>query len=82
MSCCSSMRISSSSVLRNSLEAFLNSPMLRPSERPSSGSFRGPKMMSATTRMMISSGMPMEPNIGLLPPAGDARPASKGVQRR
>ena len=27
------------------------------------GSFRGPKMMSAITRMMISSGMPMEPNI-------------------
>ena len=32
-SCCSSTRISSSSVLRSSLEAFLNSLMLRP-ERP------------------------------------------------
>ena len=30
--------------------------------RPSSGSFRGPKMMSAITRMMTISGMPMDPN--------------------
>ena len=52
---------------RSSLEAFLNSPMLLPSERPSSGSFRGPKMISAITRMMTSSGMPMEPNIGIAP---------------
>ena len=65
----SSMRISSSSVLRNSFEAFLNSPMLLPRERPSYGSFRGPKMMSAITRMMTSSGMPREPNIVVLQPA-------------
>jgi hypothetical protein len=38
-----------------------------PRERPSSGSLRGPKMMSAITRMMTSSGMPMEPNIGRAP---------------
>jgi hypothetical protein len=37
-----------------------------PSDRPSSGSFRGPKMISAITKMMISSGMPIEPNIALL----------------
>ncbi len=76
---CSSTRISSSSVLRSSFEAFLNSPMLRPSERPSSGSFRGPKMMSAITRMMTSSGMPMEPNIGRTP--ADREPARPGSER-
>src|SRR3954463_10607439 len=60
------MRISSSSVFFNSLDAFLNSARLLPSDRPSSGSFRGPKMISAITKMMISSGMPIEPNIALL----------------
>ena len=64
---CSSTRISSSSVFRSSFEARLNSLMLRPSERPSSGSLRGPKMMSAITKMTISSGMPMEPNIKTTP---------------
>ena len=42
---CSSTLTSSSSVLRSSFEAFLNSPRLLPSERPSSGSLRGPKMI-------------------------------------
>src|SRR5581483_11577852 len=60
---CSSRRISSSSVLRSSLDAFLNSAMLLPSDLPSSGSFRGPKMIRAITKMMISSGIPIEPNI-------------------
>src|SRR5256714_2196531 len=63
---CSSRRISSSSVLFSSLDARLNSARLLPSERPSSGSLRGPKMIRAITKMMISSGMPMEPNIRLL----------------
>src|SRR5689334_20862907 len=63
---CSSRRISSSSVLFSSLDAFLNSDRLFPSERPNSGSFLGPKMMRAITKMMISSGMPMEPNIAIL----------------
>ena len=72
---CSSTRISSSSVLRSSLEARRNSPMLRPSERPSSGSLRGPKMMSAITRMMTSSGMPMEPNMYVTPVARGGPPA-------
>src|SRR5437762_13627329 len=57
------MRISSSRVLRSSLEAFLNSARLFPSERPSSGSLRGPKMIRAITKMMISSGIPMEPSM-------------------
>ena len=60
---CSSMRISSSSVLRSSFEALLNSLMLRPSDLPSSGSLRGPKMMRAITKMITSSGMPIEPNM-------------------
>jgi len=50
-------------VLFSSFEARLNSLMLLPSDRPSSGSFLGPKMIKAITKMMISSGMPMEPNI-------------------
>jgi len=62
----SSMRISSSSVLRRSLEARLNSDKLLPMDRPSSGSLRGPKMISAMTKMIISSGIPIEPNIMLL----------------
>ncbi len=41
--------------------------MLRPSDLPSSGSLRGPKMISAITKMTISSGMPMEPNIKTTP---------------
>ena len=64
--------------VRSSFEAFLNSPMLLPSERPSSGSFRGPKMISAITRMMTSSGMPMEPNIGSAPAGVRAGTASLG----
>ena len=63
---CSSSLISCSRVFWRSLEAFLNSFRLRPSDLPSSGSLRGPKMMSAITKMMISSGMPMEPNMGVL----------------
>src|SRR2546428_1801225 len=59
----SSSRISSSRVLFSSLEAFLNSARLLPSERPSSGSLRGPKIIRAITKMMINSGMPIEPNI-------------------
>jgi hypothetical protein len=62
----SSRRISSSRVLFSSFDAFLNSARLFPSERPSSGSLRGPKMIRAITKMMISSGMPIEPNIGFL----------------
>src|SRR5262245_44843780 len=57
------MRISSSRVFRSSFDAFLNSARLLPSDRPSSGSFRGPKMIRAITKMMISSGIPIEPNI-------------------
>src|SRR5690348_2517286 len=60
----SSSRISSSSVFRSSFEARLNSARLFPSERPSSGSLRGPKMIKASTKMMISSGTPTEPSIG------------------
>ena len=48
----------------SSFEARLNSARLLPSDRPSSGSLRGPKMIRAITKMMISSGMPIEPNIG------------------
>src|SRR5262249_30440503 len=64
--CCSSSLISSSSVLFSSFDARLNSARLLPSERPNSGSFRGPKIIRAITKMMISSGMPMEPNICVL----------------
>ena len=53
---CSSSRTSSSRVFRSSLEARLNSLMLRPSERPSSGSLRGPKMSSAITPDSIDRG--------------------------
>ena len=60
---CSSTRISSSSVCFSSFDARLNSLRLRPSDRPSSGSFRGPKMIRAITMMTMSSGMPMGPNI-------------------
>ena len=63
----SSTRISSSRVFRRSFDARLNSPRLLPSERPSSGSFRGPKTISAMTRMTIISGMPIEPNMGDAP---------------
>src|SRR5204863_74402 len=48
------MRISSSSVLRSSFEAFLNSARLLPRERPSSGSLRGPKMTSAIRGMLAT----------------------------
>src|SRR5687767_9994235 len=49
--------------------------MLLPSERPRSGSFRGPKMISASTRMIRSSGMPREGNPIVTPgkfPASDS----------
>ena len=74
---CSSSRISSSSVLFSSFDARLNSARLLPSERPSSGSFRGPKMIRAITKMMISSGMPMEPNIAV---SYFPKPAVNGLQ--
>ena len=69
-SCSSSVRISSSSVFFSSFEARLNSARLLPSDLPSSGSFRGPKMISAMVKMMISSGTPTEPNIGELYTSG------------
>src|ERR1035437_9991438 len=34
-----------------------------PSERPTSGSLRGPNTMSAITKITMSSGMPSEPNM-------------------
>src|ERR1051325_4106321 len=55
------MRISSSSVDFSSFEARLNSARLLPSDLPNSGSFRGPKMIKAITRITSISGMPMEP---------------------
>src|SRR5690606_9172291 len=57
----SSMRISSSRVLRSSFDARLNSDRLLPSDRPSSGSLRGPKTISATTKMTTSSQTPRGP---------------------
>src|SRR5688572_11821104 len=60
----SSARISSSSVLRSSFEARLNSARLLPNDRPRSGSFRGPKTSRATTKMITSSGKPRGPNMG------------------
>ena len=59
----SSIRISSSKVFFRSLEARLNSDRLLPMDRPSSGSLRGPKMIRAMTKMIINSGIPIEPNI-------------------
>src|SRR5258706_7673507 len=59
----SSDRISSSRVLFSSFEARLNSARLFPSDFPSSGSLRGPKMMRAIVKIMMSSGTPTEPNI-------------------
>ena len=59
----SSSRISSSSVFFSSFEARLNSARLFPSDFPSSGSLRGPKMMRAIVKIMMSSGTPTEPNI-------------------
>ena len=40
------------------IEAFRNSRMLLPSDGPTSGSLPGPRMRSAITRMMTSSGGP------------------------
>jgi len=57
---CSSMRTSSSRVFFSSFEARLNSFRLRPSERPNSGSFLGPKMINAITKMTINSGIPID----------------------
>ena len=68
---CSSARISSSRVLRSSFEARLNSLRLLPSDRPSSGSLRGPKTIRATTKMIIISGKPSGTHGALLP----ARPS-------
>ena len=62
----SSIRISSSSVLRSSFDARLNSPRLLPRDRPSSGSFRGPNTIKAITRMMTISQMPIGPNMVML----------------
>ena len=50
----SSILISSSSVRCISLEARLNSRMLLPSDLPNSGNFRGPKIIRAMTKMMMS----------------------------
>src|SRR6185295_5505087 len=58
--------------------------MLLPSDRPSSGSLRGPKTMRAITRMMTSSGMPIEPNIRVTPGSAERvdprRLAGKSLQ--
>jgi hypothetical protein len=43
---------------------------------------RGPKMMSAITRMMISSGMPMEPNILGTPAGRRASAVTTGLRLR
>src|SRR5688572_11570285 len=59
----SSIEISSSSVCLSSFDARLNSCRLLPSDRPSSGSLRGPNTISATVKMMMSSVMPIEPNM-------------------
>src|SRR6266849_526567 len=41
--------------------------MLFPSDRPSSGNLRGPKMIKAMMKMTINSGIPSEPIIAMLP---------------
>src|SRR3954469_3720651 len=61
------MRISSSSVLFSSFDARLNSARLFPSDLPNSGSFRGPKMIRAIVKMMISSGIPTLPIPRIIP---------------
>ena len=68
-------------VLRNSFEALRNSAIILPRLLPISGSFRGPKTMSATTKMRKSSGPPNVPNMcfrGILSPASLPR-ASPGI---
>ncbi len=55
-------------VERNSFEALRNSAIILPRLLPISGSLRGPKMISATTKIRKSSGPPNVPNIAWLPP--------------
>src|SRR5690242_15733634 len=55
--------ISLSIVFLSSSEARLNSARPFPSDFPISGSFLGPKTRSATTKIRMSSGIPMEPNM-------------------
>jgi len=50
-------------VLRKSFEARRNSPIILPRLLPISGSFRGPKMIKATTKIRKSSGPPSVPNM-------------------
>ena len=50
---CASSRTSSSKVFCRSLVAFLNSASPLPSDRPNSGSLRGPKMISAMMKMTM-----------------------------
>ena len=59
----SSTRTSRSMVFLKSSVAFLNSPRALPRVRPISGRRRGPKTMSATTKMSRSSGKPRVPNM-------------------
>src|SRR5439155_6879750 len=57
----SMFRSSSSNVDLSSLEALRNSANPLPKDFPNSGSFRGPKTIKATTKMMINSGTPIDP---------------------
>jgi len=55
------LRTSCSSVDLSSLEAVRNSTSPLPSDVPNSGSFFGPKIIKATTKIMINSGTPIDP---------------------
>ena len=47
--------------------ALLNSSSVRPAARPISGSFEGPKMMRAMTKIRINPGMPIFENMSVPP---------------
>src|SRR5260221_543585 len=65
----SSARIYSARVLFSSFDARLDSAMLFKSDFPNSRSLRGPKIISAMVKIMMSSGTPTEPIIlELYPP--------------
>ena len=61
-----STSISRSKVLRNSLVAFLSSPIVRPTVRPICGNLLGPNRSSARTKMKMISGPPRDPNTEFL----------------
>src|SRR5882672_12325182 len=64
----SRLLISRSNVDFNSLDARRNSVMAFPSVLPSSGSFFGPKMSSARTKMKTISCIPRGPILSCTPP--------------